>query len=547
MPAATTGSEVQVQMRRSRHRLSSAHTPHSLPVQACNPLPSSLAALDLSAASPAPVLASVRVLVLSHLAELERRLAPSDSSTSESWKSKGEETVEDARVWAREAIEMLRGIRSDVCSHLPELPFDATSLEELLKTHFHDLFYPALMDDIRSHLPELPRPYMPDFNLPDVQSRLQDVRSHLPEMPVDFNQPMSYLPTLSHHLNSLHAHLSDLNTCSGSLPSLPSTSTLSDLLDRLLSSNLVPAVLHRADGQESALEKAAKDMSKALKKSLDGAELVTYVDLPNEWRNNPWVVRGYRFIPLNKWPIILLSLFAIHNETLNIHTHMIPLLHTALRFLLNYASDPLDRPEKIYTAFAMLCLFSSVVWHTMSGCAHRQGMELCARVDYVGIGWLISASVGTVVYYGFSCHRQAALIYTSLCLVTGIAGSIFPFMTWFNGRKYKPVRVVFFVGMALTGLAPIAHFSYYIGFWAMLSFIQPIMPSLSSYIIGLIFYVTHVPERFIYSERISRWTDWLGGGSHAIWHAFIALAIYQHKWGMREMRASIGGERCLLS
>lgn len=65
----------------------------------------------------------------------------------------------------------------------------------------------------------------------------------------------------------------------------------------------------------------------------------------------------------------------------NIHTHMIPLLHTAGRFVLslNYASVPVDRPETIYTLFAMLCLLSSVIWHTMSGCAHRVSMELCAR------------------------------------------------------------------------------------------------------------------------------------------------------------------------
>ena len=57
------------------------------------------------------------------------------------------------------------------------------------------------------------------------------------------------------------------------------------------------------------------------------------------------------------------------------------------------------------------------------------------RVDYIGIGWLISASVGTVVYYGFSCHSQAALVYMSLCVVTGVAGTIFPFMSWFNDRR----------------------------------------------------------------------------------------------------------------
>ena len=203
-------------------------------------------------------------------------------------------------------------------SHLPDLPFDAHTLEELLASHFQDVSYQSLLDDIRSHLPQLPRPpvSMSDFNLSDVQTRLQDVRSHIHDMSVDFSQPVNYLPVLSRHLESLHSHLSSSHVSSEcSIPSLPSTATLSQLLDKLLSSNLVPSVLHRVDGHDSPFEKKAREMSKALKKSLNGSQLVEYVDLPGDWRNNPFVATGYRFIPLHRWPIIILSLFALHNET----------------------------------------------------------------------------------------------------------------------------------------------------------------------------------------------------------------------------------------
>ena len=108
-------------------------------------------------------------------------------------------------------------------------------------------------------------------------------------------------------------------------------------------------------------------------------------------------------------------------------------------------------------------------------------------------------------------------------------------------------RVAFFLGMAFTALAPLAHLSYTFGSKPMLNFIAPITPSLLSYIVGLVFYMSHVPERFAYcNESISRLTDWLGGGSHAIWHVFIVLGIYSHKWGMRELKAGVGGEICLL-
>jgi predicted membrane channel-forming protein YqfA (hemolysin III family) len=109
-----------------------------------------------------------------------------------------------------------------------------------------------------------------------------------------------------------------------------------------------------------------------------------------------------------------------------------------------------------FMSFALLCLLCSSLWHTMSGCAHRSGMEFCARVDYVGIGWyvykllksaaialishlfrLISASVATVVHHGFSCHPKMKLAFMGLCLLAGIAGSIFPFVKWFNQFEYR--------------------------------------------------------------------------------------------------------------
>lgn len=50
---------------------------------------------------------------------------------------------------------------------------------------------------------------------------------------------------------------------------------------------------------------------------------------------------------------------------------------------------------------------------------------------------LIAASVGTLVHYGFQCYPHIGHVYLFLSLMTAIAGSVFPFMDWFNQRKYK--------------------------------------------------------------------------------------------------------------
>lgn len=48
------------------------------------------------------------------------------------------------------------------------------------------------------------------------------------------------------------------------------------------------------------------------------------------------------------------------------------------------------------------------------------------------------------------------------------------------------------------------------------------LPSLAAYLVGLIFYIFHVPECLITAEW-TKYTDWFGGGSHAIWHLFIVF------------------------
>ena len=50
---------------------------------------------------------------------------------------------------------------------------------------------------------------------------------------------------------------------------------------------------------------------------------------------------------------------------------------------------------------------------------------------------LISASVGTVVYYGFQCRQAERDAFLLLCLAVGVSGSIVPFTNWFNQREYK--------------------------------------------------------------------------------------------------------------
>jgi adiponectin receptor len=67
------------------------------------------------------------------------------------------------------------------------------------------------------------------------------------------------------------------------------------------------------------VEKVTHDVEIAIQRSLNGSKLIQYVDLPEEWRGNPFIYSGYRFIPIDKWHLIILSLFALHNQTRKRH------------------------------------------------------------------------------------------------------------------------------------------------------------------------------------------------------------------------------------
>ncbi|KAJ7071975.1 hemolysin-III related-domain-containing protein [Mycena amicta] len=583
----------------ARRRMS-APTPRSSPprLPACRPLSHLLEALDLPTGSPTQALASLRFVVLSCLADLEKRLSDLEERAG--------------------ALEMLHAIRDEVRSHLPD-------------TH---------------------------FTLPQI-----DIKSIVAGF--DLSKPLSYfaheglafdLPILADVLDTFQADV-----------------------DAFLGLSL-PSALSRASKLESTEEDP--EVSRALVVSDNGWRLLDLDDLPLRWHNNPFVLGGYRFIPLSNWPALLLSVLRLHNDTLNIQTHLIPLVlwiasfgglwtapgqnslvdrviatlsigftpftwvlpgfitHDIARYtpfsaytaasnssaplpwtLLSAPYPPVsphvppDATEIYFSIFALGCLLGSVIWHTMAGCAHYKSMETCARLDYVGIGWLSAGSVSSVVHHGFMCAEIALdatplghkILHPSqmllkhiaptsgaskdpssfllgslsstllgltwlfsaasdainallgyhpwgsiclvLCFVCGLSANYLAFCDWFNGPDYRSFRVWFFLGISLSGFAPLLGVAALQGWGSMVNFVAPVIPSLVFYLIGMAIYGSRFPECFLGTDRKKRWritkflVDDCGAGSHAIWHVIIYCAMRAHRDGLREMArvAAAGG------
>jgi len=196
------------------------------------------------------------------------------------------------------------------------------------------------------------------------------------------------------------------------------------------------------------------------------------IKLPEQWRNNEYVVNGYRFVPIDQWKdLIRVTFLRMHNETrasphsrlalrrltlskVNIHTHLIPLRQSnvvssppithLVRLVISVApiasayfsgTNQGDIPTFVFSIFADICLLTSVVWHIFAGCAHPDVMEFAARVDYVGIGCLFNlpGHVLPILIPNYSRahqrkhrHRRVLWVYLPPCRSWSLSRDICP-------------------------------------------------------------------------------------------------------------------------
>lgn len=489
----------------------------------CQTFPHSIEALDLpTSATLVPTLASVRLVVLDYLADLEKRLAECELLSP---------AEKGAAEWAQTGMEMLEKIRADVSTYLPDLDYVGLPSLDGMRSR---------LEDVRTHLPDMPdvRAHLPD--MPDVPSfALADLRARLSDFNFSAHRPLSYIPRLSSHLESLHSHLASASS------TVPLSTTVLDMLAHL-SSTVIPELMEkgktRIDETEDAVGRAAREIKDAIKRSFDGSKLIQYADLPHQWRNNEFVRGGYRqvstfrrldsvrephvrrFIPLERWPLIILSLFMLHNETrksvflplaalphraISQHPHaphplprlapLPPPLAPAPPPLLRLDARPhilaLQPPNHgrartcLYRVCTVLPVLQRCLAHDERMCTRTRDGALCPgrlrrhRVVrpiilsgpraflMILLSRLISASVGTVVYYGFRAHPACSTFFLAFSFVMGVVGSVLPFQAWFNDRAYKNYRIAFFLALAFSAVAPLAGLAWIYSPPAMLKFI----------------------------------------------------------------------------
>ena len=110
------------------------------------------------------------------------------------------------------------------------------------------------------------------------------------------------------------------------------------------------------------------------------------------------------------------SLFYMHNESVNIHTH---LLGSFLFFFTSCTVYAFEAPSVsaadiyVFGCFflgAVVCLAMSAIFHTILNHSPRVA-QVGNQLDYIGIVFLITGSFIPSVYYGFYCEPGLQQLY----------------------------------------------------------------------------------------------------------------------------------------
>jgi adiponectin receptor len=265
---------------------------------------------------------------------------------------------------------------------------------------------------------------------------------------------------------------------------------------------------------------------------------------------NNFLEQGYR---MNYSPIeCILSLFHMHNETLNVWTH----LGGALIFLYFFmcVASPEIFPEGLgsknswiypppprisalsavpllmFLGCAFFCFTASALFHLLQA-RNKNWYLYLISLDFSGIAIVNTGCYLPIFYCLFHCQPTVMWIYVggiSLCVFLLLGVSMSEKM---STDEYRNIRIALYLSVAPFGITPIIHAVFFSDSLEGIisSFCTKYMYTMACLIFGLTVYIFRFPECY-FPGRFDFWMS-----SHQIWHMAGFMGIYIHYLNVHEV------------
>ncbi|CAC9887834.1 unnamed protein product, partial [Aureobasidium pullulans] len=258
-------------------------------------------------------------------------------------------------------------------------------------------------------------------------------------------------------------------------------------------------------------KRSEKNVITKVEREVSNALTVLWSEIDPWQQDNHYIHSGYRPAS-NSFSRSFASLTYIHNETVNIYTHLLGAvaalicsvyLHSLIRPRYDRATAEDVIVFGCFFGGAVACLGMSATYHAISNHSPKVS-KIGNQLDYVGIVCLIWGSFIPSIFYGFA--REPG----------------------FRTPKWRPFRAGMFVAMGLSAVIPVLHGISLFGVeqlqrqmglsWLVL---QGVL-----YVSGAAIYAARIPERL----KPGSFDIW--GSSHQIFHVLVLLAAASHFIGL---------------
>lgn len=246
-----------------------------------------------------------------------------------------------------------------------------------------------------------------------------------------------------------------------------------------------------------------------------------YFELPFPYRENMYIINGYRFYDFKTSLTSIFSLIPVlskpsyskhacsggemphlyhwHNETVNIWTHLVAafyFLHKFLTFRAIYSTRSQNVSISIFFLMSFSCFILSSLWHTLSGWNVVQRRSKACCLDYSGISMLIVSSIVAVqccIVPQAEGHNLQMYVWIAVSVMLLCMSLILNWHPKFDTPEFRSVRILVFVSMAAVGNISIITLNYE---KKGEHFLLLCKNSFVWYLLGVFFYGSFIFERF---------------------------------------------------